>query len=361
MYPQPVQNELTKGWDPDLPPLIPSSTMPTCSATCKDGGACTHKAKPGHSVCGKHMAQDHDVVVVLCGYRMANGRTCANHRGEGLLLCGRHHRLEERRAARQRAREVMFAVLDAIWTDNDPLLARQRLLAAVAEGQIDEGQYENLALRLDEEIAFWEELHVLPQNVVPVSDLHRLALDGQNVHTKEVTTQTNEGLEILLNTPPVDIRFNALEDITWEFCDKPWRKPDDRKTFRAVLKDMRRWYETPTCREENDWLYKRVLDGLYARIQASPLKEELIKRVWEEAVDSLGMCCDGHITRLCNVLVGFDEAFKPPVSVGEILQQKMAAIAAKDITVERKVGEAWVVFEDLGIPREQRLDWLEAF
>lgn len=292
---------------------------------------------------------------------MSSGRPCANPRGEGLTLCARHHRLDEQRAARQRAREVMFAVLDALWTDNDQLLARQRLLTAVAEGQIDEGQYENLALRLTEEIAFLEELHGLPPHIQPKSDLHRLALDTQSVHTKEVTKQTNEGLEILLNTPPVVGPFDALEGITREFRDKPWSNTYDPLTFKAVLRDMKRWYKTPTCREENDWLYKRILDGLYARIQASPLKEELIKRVWEEAVDSRDMCCDGHITRLCNVLVGFDEAFKPPVSVGEILQQKMAAIAAKDIRVEYKVGEAWAVFEELGIPREQRLDWLEAF
>jgi hypothetical protein len=61
------------------------------------------------------------------------------------------------------------------------------------------------------------------------------------------------------------------------------------------------------------------------------------------------------------VLVGFDDAFVAPVPVGEILQQKIAVIAAKDVSVEHKVGEAWRVFEELKIPMAERMPWLEAF
>jgi hypothetical protein len=39
----------------------------------------------------------------------------------------------------------------------------------------------------------------------------------------------------------------------------------------------------------------------------------------------------------------------------------MAAIAEKDIPVEEKVGEAWVVFEQLAIPMEEREAWVDAF
>ena len=78
-------------------------------------------------------------------------------------------------------------------------------------------------------------------------------------------------------------------------------------------------------------------------------------------IESLGKCCEGHISRLCNVLVGFDDSFKPVVSAGELLQQKLAAIAERDIQVEYKVGEAWILFEELGIPIEERNAWIEAF
>jgi hypothetical protein len=73
------------------------------------------------------------------------------------------------------------------------------------------------------------------------------------------------------------------------------------------------------------------------------------------------MCCEGHISRLCNVLVGFDDAFQPPVSFGELLQSKMSAIAGLDVTEEEKRRQATAFFDEHGTPAEERVAWLEAF
>jgi hypothetical protein len=124
---------------------------------------------------------------------------------------------------------------------------------------------------------------------------------------------------------------------------------------------MIRWYDSKTCRTEDDRLYQRLLDGLWTRIKLSPHKDDLVQRLWEEALESLKMCCEGHISRLCNVLVGYDETFKAPVSTGEMLQQRISAIAAEDISIPHKVVKAWEVMEELEIPREQRMEWIEAF
>lgn len=291
---------------------------------------------------------------------MTNGRPCTKPRAEGHELCTRHYRIEDRRERRRRVEEIIFAALDALWTDNDPILARQRLDAGRRDGVMSQEAYDASLEILEEDLAVWNALHVLPANVQPRSDLHRLALDGQNIHTKEVSKQTTDALKFLLDTPLESDDVPTLAHIHWQWCDKPYI-PSGQKTLRAVMKDMHQWYAVASCREENDWLYKRAIDGLWARIKDSPMKDELLQRLWEEAYESLKMCCDGHISRLCNVLVGFDDAFTPQVSVGELLQQKMSAIAAKDIAVEYKVGEAWTVFEELQIPRDQRLDWLEAF
>jgi len=328
--------------------------MPTCSATCKDGGACHFKARPGHSVCGKHMTQDREVVVVLCGHRMTNGRPCTNPRAEGHELCTRHQRLVERQQRRRRVQEVVFAALDALWTDNDPVLARQRLFAGLDDGHMDQEAYDASLEILEEDLTLWHALHVMPPNVEPKSDIHRLSLDGQNVHTKEVAGQTNDAMALLIGTDvPGD--QNTMKEIAVAWGNK------SKTRLKKAVKDMSRWYETESCRADNDQLYKRALDGLWANIRASKFKAELIQRLWEEAEESIAMCCEGHLSRLCNVLVGFDEAFKPEIPVGLLLQQKMAAIAEKEISVEHKVGEAWAVFEELKIPRDQRLDWLEAF
>lgn len=130
-----------------------------------------------------------------------------------------------------------------------------------------------------------------------------------------------------------------------------------------TLNDINRWFNTKSCRSENDLLYKRILRGVVAKINNSEpdLRAELYARLREECFESVGMCCEGHISRLCNVFVGFDEAFKPPVSIGEILQNTMAAIAGLDASEEEKRRRANSFFDQHGTPQEERAAWLEAF
>lgn len=120
----------------------------------------------------------------------------------------------------------------------------------------------------------------------------------------------------------------------------------------------------PTCKTVNDHLYRRALDGLYILIRRMPdrdIQEELFKRAFEECYESVGMCCEGHISRLCNVLVGFDDAFAPPVPFGEILQNKMAAIYAMEVDTEEKIRQATAFFNEFAVPEAERSAWLEAF
>jgi hypothetical protein len=135
-------------------------------------------------------------------------------------------------------------------------------------------------------------------------------------------------------------------------------------TFLTVSADINKWFNTKDCRARDDTLYRRLLRGLVALITSEKddeRKEEMFRRCWEECNESVGMCCEGHISRLCNVLVGFDEAFQPPVPFGEILQGKMAAIAGLDVTEEEKRKQANAFFDEHKVPEADRTAWLEAF
>lgn len=204
-----------------------------------------------------------------------------------------------------------------------------------------------------------------PPQVPPIlargGNLQAIARDAQNVHTRVIAEQTNKGLEKLLD---------ASKDA------KPMRSPDwfaskwlprtygrwDRVV--RVVNDMQQWYNRGHCKEENDWLYRKTLDGLYMTLRGirdSDLHNELYKRVFEECEESIAMCCEGHISRLCNVLVGFDDAFAPPVPFGEIIQNKMAAIYAMEVETEEKVKQATAFFNEFAVPEAERTAWLEAF
>jgi hypothetical protein len=204
-----------------------------------------------------------------------------------------------------------------------------------------------------------------PQEIaqgLPRGELRTIAQDRQNVHTRAVSQQTNRGLETLLefqrrtNTP--------MRSPEWFASRWLQRGYGSWLAVSPTVTDMMQWYNQRTCRENNDQLYRRTLDGLYLKIKglsSEDTKTELYKRTFEECFESIGLCCDGHISRLCNVLVGFDDAFTPPVAFGEVLQNKMAALFAMDIPTEEKLIQAIAFFNEFAVPEAERAPWLEAF
>ena len=191
--------------------------------------------------------------------------------------------------------------------------------------------------------------------------LARLADDAQNVHTTAVSNQTNRGMEMLRET------MVPKEQQTEKSMMAAWLLLLPMVGWVSLLKvaqDVNVWFNTKTCRAPNDMLYRSLLRGLVARInqmEGDDLKSELYKRLWEECREATGLCCEGHLTRLCNVLVGFDEAFQPPVSLGDMVQHKMSAISLLPIDEEekRRLATAW--FEEVAMPVAERTAWLEAF
>ena len=197
---------------------------------------------------------------------------------------------------------------------------------------------------------------------VPRGNLHLIAMDRQNVHTRAVSQQTNKALDILLALQRQRNRLMRAPE--WMASRWLLRSYGPWHHVSRTVNDMMQWYTTNTCRTAGDQLYRLTLDGLYLRIMSHPSEEvrnELYKRSFEECFESVGLCCDGHISRLCNVLVGFDDAFEPPVPFGEILQNKMAALFALEIPTEEKLQQAIAFFNEYAVSEEERAPWLEAF
>lgn len=190
--------------------------------------------------------------------------------------------------------------------------------------------------------------------------LGRLARDTQNVHTQFVAAQTNTATEKLMavKVPETQQTEKQLAVVWLGALDVSYGR------YLPVAIDMNRWFNTKDCRTPNDNLYRKLLRGIVATVggeKDDERKSELYRRLWEECSEAVGMCCEGHISRLCNVLVGFDEAFQPPVPFGEILQSKMSAIASLDASEEEKRRQATAFFDEHGTPAEDRVAWLEAF
>jgi hypothetical protein len=186
--------------------------------------------------------------------------------------------------------------------------------------------------------------------------LERIARDPQNIHTTAVVRHTNAGEEKLLavRTDGRSVGLRVLRSFA--------ARGGTLGGVLRVANDVEQWYNRGTCRTAGDRLYARCLEGLWTLIEQQPdkVRAELKARLWEEASESVGMCCEGHIARLVNVMAGFDESFRPRVSVGEAIQTKIAEIAKMGVPTEDKVALARAYLTELAISAEEQAPWLEA-
>jgi len=193
----------------------------------------------------------------------------------------------------------------------------------------------------------------------PVPELREIASNEQSVHNTVVLKATNDGIGILSNISVPDEQKTLIE-----IC-QAWTKSScsHRIKIEHVVKDMRDWGSRETVMHKTKNVYKEVLRGLWAKIKTytGELYQELLKRLWEECWEAIGLCADGHVGRLVNVLVGFDDEFKNDVSPMVYFQNNIALIADADTPMEFKIQQAKKLMDDIGMPEAQRADWLSAF
>jgi hypothetical protein len=187
-----------------------------------------------------------------------------------------------------------------------------------------------------------------------LNELQAFTEDKQNVHTKVVSDQMNKSLELLLNTSIPTTQKTVNEMLTAFVNELHVSKGLDE-----VYEDIKYWGGVSEVFKQNDYLFRKVLRGLWAKIQTYPaIRLQLLQRLWEECSDAVGMCAMGHIARLTNVLVGFDENFEGSVSVEEMLQNGMAKISQMECTLEEKKSLAVKLLNELKI--EDQDTWLDA-
>ena len=190
----------------------------------------------------------------------------------------------------------------------------------------------------------------------PVENLGKIATDRQSVHAVSVTKNTNDGI-FILEKQLVPIGQKTLAEI-----EKEWLKVYHDTKVKKVIADMKDWGSRKQVMDKTSNTYKSVLRGLWAKIKTfdSELKSELTKRLWEECTEALGMCADGHVGRLINVLIGFDEQFKNSVSPKEYFQNNISLIAKSSVPMPFKLEQAKRLMDDIEMPEEERQVWLEA-
>jgi len=310
-----------------------------------DHRPCEAFVGPQHVFCGTHApiaARLPPAVAGQCEHITAgrfNQHWCGRANAQNERLCDRHVLVRERQAADR----VAFAAR--------AVRAREALHEAARVAEVARVEAERLGVPPPGGGGYYG-----AAGPPRPAGLERIARDPQNVHTTAVVQHTNAGEQKLLavRTDGRSVGLRVLRSFA--------ARGGTLSGVLRVANDVEQWYNRGTCRTAGDRLYARCLEGLWTLIDQQPDKEraELKARLWEEASESVGMCCEGHIARLVNVMAGFDESFRPRVSVGEAIQTKIAEIAKMGVPTEEKVARARAYLTELAVSAEEQAPWLEA-
>jgi hypothetical protein len=190
----------------------------------------------------------------------------------------------------------------------------------------------------------------------PNEDLNAFANDNQNVHTTIVVNQTVNVVNKIREIPvPEDFRWNK---------DKCSKTPADiilhcELTPTATFQMMSKYCSDETIYDMDEGVYGKTLDSVWQYILNSEDKECLIRTLKQEMEDNIGMCAQGNLSRLCNILAGYIDDVVPVENVSDVLGRLFPPLL--DIPdVDTRIETAKNILKNVGLPPDRWNDWLES-
>lgn len=190
-----------------------------------------------------------------------------------------------------------------------------------------------------------------------------LALDKQNIHTGAVNVKANEAMDSILKTV---VSEGCIFQVIFLLYDVWYTSWASSRFFGLLHNDIKThaldiFYINEKGETVQELRYQRLLCCVVQKIENSETRDELYVRLWEECVDSLGMCFQGHMSRLCNVFSGFDPDLPLVASRGEQIQAAFQDLSTKNLSFFEKKKEAFKIFETFLIEDEEtKKGWLSA-
>jgi len=191
--------------------------------------------------------------------------------------------------------------------------------------------------------------------------LQKASMRKRNVHLfKKETSQKETPQEIVLELLALHwykLERGTLLSLRNEYFAVYYAR---KSAVETTIKDMRDWGSRESVMKKGENVYKTTLRGVWAKIKTDPAYKELVNRLWEECSEAVSLCADGHVGRLCNVFVGFDDAFKNSLSPMEYFQNKIALISESAAPLDIRIEQARKLMDDINMPEGEREPWLDA-
>lgn len=190
----------------------------------------------------------------------------------------------------------------------------------------------------------------------PNNNIAAFVNDNQNVHTQIIVKQTSDIIAIIRkNIVPPEYQWNNTK------CSKT---PADIITLCELSPDaafqmMSKYCSAETIYDLEEGIYGKTLDSVWQFILKSDDKDSLIQILKQEMEDNVGMCTQGNLSRLCNIVAGYMEGIRLEESPAEILGREFPRIREIE-NEEERLNEAKKLLAETTLPPSQWDDWLAA-
>jgi hypothetical protein len=186
------------------------------------------------------------------------------------------------------------------------------------------------------------------------NDLNDIARDNQNVHRIVVVDEVKKTIQRLIDNIHVPPEYKTdtqkvIGEIILECKLSPFG------TWQMVSK----YCSNEDIYEYPKGIYAEILNRVWVFIKGSEHKEDLKKILKTEMEDNVGMCAQGNLSRLCNILSGYMDGIDVQ-SQGDKLQTLMAELYSKSMNIDEKINEAKKILTSLHVESSQWSAWIDA-
>jgi hypothetical protein len=185
--------------------------------------------------------------------------------------------------------------------------------------------------------------------------LAAFAADPQNVHTTAAVQQTKDIVAKIRETVvPEGYRWHATISSRTPFeigleCNL---------SQKAAWQMISQYAQDTSIYDIEVGIYGKVLDCVWQYVKASSDKEDLCRIIKRELEDNIGMCAQGNLSRICNVLAGYMEGIGSQESLSERLGRLLPPLMELEDVTER-IRQALVILRDNHVPVGEWDSWMD--
>jgi len=192
------------------------------------------------------------------------------------------------------------------------------------------------------------------QNAQRQDRFQQIANDNQSVHTSEVVNLVKKNVMIILKIPvPPEYAWNMnyLSKTPGEVI------AECNLSLHAGCQMLTHYCSPLSVYEIGIGIYGKTLDAVWQHIKTSEDSIVLKKTLKQELEDNIGMCAQGNLTRVANILNGILEGLKQNEGYKSILQRVLPTLL--HLPLEERMIKAKDVMKENNVPDDEWVVWLD--